>query len=122
MIGHNIQLFRRKKGLTLTELAERANISKSNLSNIERNINQNPSIKVLEKLASVLDEQLISILGIQPSNQLNSIVDEDLAEFILKLKKQGITKVQLEEYKKVIEFIEWQHHGCKTIERKIDSH
>ena len=44
MIGKNIYWLRKEKGLTLSELAERANIAKSYLSNIERNINQNPSI------------------------------------------------------------------------------
>ena len=52
MIGKNIYLLRKEKGLTLSELAERANIAKSYLSNIERNINQNPSIQIVEKNCS----------------------------------------------------------------------
>ena len=43
MIGKNIAEIRKKRGYTLSELAELANISKSYLSNIERNINKNPS-------------------------------------------------------------------------------
>lgn len=39
MLGKNIYQFRKKRGLTLSELAERAGVSKSYLSNIERNIN-----------------------------------------------------------------------------------
>ena len=54
MIGKNIYLLRKEKGLTLSELAERANIAKSYLSNMERNINQNPSIQIVEKIAQVL--------------------------------------------------------------------
>lgn len=54
MIGSNISELRKKKGMTLTELARRAKVSKSYLSNIERNLNQNPSIYVIEKIAAEL--------------------------------------------------------------------
>ena len=37
MIGKNILRIRKGRALSLTELAERANIAKSYLSNIERN-------------------------------------------------------------------------------------
>ena len=54
MIGKNIYKLRTQRGLTLSELAERAVISKSYLSNIERNLNANPSIYVLEQIAEAL--------------------------------------------------------------------
>ncbi|WP_078576637.1 helix-turn-helix domain-containing protein [Salipaludibacillus agaradhaerens] len=114
MIGHNIIALRKRKGITLTELAERANISKSNLSNIERNINQNPSIKVLEKLASVLGEDLMTLLGIEADQDTDHVPEEDWVEFVMRIKKQGVTKEQLEEYNKVIEFIEWQTKHSKS--------
>lgn len=109
MIGENISRLRKKKELTLTELAERANIAKSNLSNIERNINQNPSIKVLEKLASVLDVELMTLLGIKKVGSSNQPLDEEWSQFIERLKKQELTPSQLEEYYKVLEFIEWKN-------------
>lgn len=45
MIGNKIYKFRKQRGLSISELAERAKISKSYLSNIERNLNSNPPIK-----------------------------------------------------------------------------
>jgi len=109
MIGENISRLRKKKRLTLTELAERANIAKSNLSNIERNINQNPSIKVLEKLAIVLDVELMTLLGIKKVNSSDQPLEEEWSQFIDRMKKQALTPSQLEDYYKVVEFIEWKN-------------
>ena len=55
MIGKNIYWLRKEKGLTLSELAERANVAKSYLSNIERDINQNPSIQYSRKNCSSIE-------------------------------------------------------------------
>ena len=62
MIGKNIVEIRKRRGYTLLELAELSNISKSYLSNMERNINKNPSLEVIQKIATVLQVN-ISILG-----------------------------------------------------------
>ena len=51
MIGNHIKRYRLQKKMTLSELAEKTEIAKSYLSSIERNIQTNPSITVLEKLA-----------------------------------------------------------------------
>ncbi|MFC4735414.1 helix-turn-helix domain-containing protein [Bacillus daqingensis] len=104
MIGQNITRLRKTKGMTLTELAEQANISKSNLSNIERGINENPSIKVLEKLAEVLETDLITLLGIQPESGRTDL-QENLLERIRDL---NVSEDDLKEYEKVLEFIIWQ--------------
>lgn len=112
MIGKNINEFRKKKGLTLSELAIRANVSKSYLSNIERNLNQNPSIQIIEKIAAVLDVDLRTLLGSQRINQL--FPDREWLDFVNDLKKSGVEKEQLPEYKKVIEFVKWQNVNKKT--------
>ncbi|NJP38769.1 helix-turn-helix domain-containing protein [Alkalicoccus luteus] len=104
MIGQNITRLRKAKGMTLTELAEQANISKSNLSNIERGINENPSIKVLEKLAEVLETDLIALLGIQ-SESGRTDGQENLLDRIREL---NVSEEDLKEYEKVLEFIIWQ--------------
>lgn len=102
MIGKNIARLRKEKGYTLTDLAEKANISKSNLSNIEREINQNPSIKVLEKLAEVLDTDLITLLDLQSDNR------NQYESLFHRISSLDLTEEELNEYKKIIEFIEWQ--------------
>lgn len=49
-ISHNLKLLRKEKGLTLDELADLSNVSKSMLSEIERG-GTNPTILVLWKIA-----------------------------------------------------------------------
>jgi XRE family transcriptional regulator, master regulator for biofilm formation len=107
MIGKNIQKIRKKKGLTLSELAERASMSKSYLSNIERSVNKNPSIQVMEKIASVLDVDLGILLELPPESPLP--LESDWQALVQELKASGIEKEQLQEYKTVIEFIKWQN-------------
>jgi XRE family transcriptional regulator, master regulator for biofilm formation len=58
MLGTYIQRLRKNKNITLSQLAKRTNISKSYLSNIERNIQTNPSIGILFKLAIALDADI----------------------------------------------------------------
>ncbi|WP_106496635.1 helix-turn-helix domain-containing protein [Lentibacillus sp. Marseille-P4043] len=106
MIGKNIQRIRKKKGLTLSECAERAKISKSYLSNIERNLNHNPSIHIIEKIATALGVELRTLIGSGLEAQL--FLENEWLEFVNDLKKSGIRKDQLQEYKKVIEFAKWQ--------------
>ena len=107
MIGETIQKIRKAKGITLSELAGRANMSKSYLRNIERNVNQNPSIHLLERIASVLDVNLHTLLGnyLDPEDPSES----EWKDFIHELKEAGIEKEQLDQYKTVFEFIKWQN-------------
>lgn len=55
MVGKRIYELRTELGLSLTELAERAGVAKSYLSNIERQLQTNPSIAFLEKICVVLE-------------------------------------------------------------------
>lgn len=109
MIGKNILEIRKKRDLSLTELAERANISKSYLSNIERDLNKNPSIKVMEKIATVLKVELKTLLTSGSSQEIKHGLDQEWVEFIHELKESGIGKEQIQEYKKLIEFIKWKN-------------
>lgn len=106
MLGKNIQSIRKRKGLTLSECAKRANISKSYLSNIERNVHQNPSIQIVEKIALGLEVGLPALIGSESVSK--SLQDSEWLDFINELKKSGIEKEQLQEYKTVIEFAKWQ--------------
>ncbi|PFH85594.1 MULTISPECIES: helix-turn-helix transcriptional regulator [unclassified Bacillus (in: firmicutes)] len=106
MIGKNIQEIRIKKGLTLSELAEKANISKSYLSNIERELNDNPSIQVVEKISKVLGVDFRTLLG---TNTENNKLDNDYIDLIKELVEIGIGREELREYKKVFEFVKWKN-------------
>jgi transcriptional regulator with XRE-family HTH domain len=53
-IGKNIKLYRKQKKLTQSELAERANMSRSYLADIERD-RYNPSVETLKSIAEALN-------------------------------------------------------------------
>lgn len=112
MIGKNIQVIRKKRGLTLSQLAEQANVSKSYLSNIERSINQNPSIQIMEKIASVLEVDFRILLGIDKVKP--PCPEEEWHTFFQELSDEGIGTDQLKEYKLVIEFVRWKNKRLKN--------
>ncbi|MFH5186055.1 helix-turn-helix domain-containing protein [Paenibacillus sp. TAB 01] len=112
MIGNNISTIRKQRGFTLSELSERTGVSKSYLSNIERNLKQNPSIHVMEKIAAVLNVDIKSLLKIaaeDPKPQL----DKEWIDFIAYLKNSGIDKERIHEYKIVVEFMKWHNDKVK---------
>lgn len=109
MIGHNISSIRKQRGYTLSELSERTGISKSYLSNIERNLKQNPSIHVIEKIALVLKVDLKILLKITVEVETNQQLDQEWMDFIADLKKSGIKKERIHELKILIEFMKWHN-------------
>ncbi|TLS49421.1 helix-turn-helix transcriptional regulator [Paenibacillus antri] len=109
MIGKNIQQLRAKSGITLSELAERAGISKSYLSSIERNLKQNPSIQVMEKIAVVLKVDLKTLLKMDMNSEKKQQLEREWMDFVDELKRSGIDKQQVNEYKILIEFIKWHN-------------
>ncbi|MFD1708002.1 helix-turn-helix domain-containing protein [Siminovitchia sediminis] len=110
MIGKKIGSIRRKKGLSLTELAQRANISKSYLSNIERDLNQNPSINIVKNIAEVLEVDFQELVGTDVNSEHK---DEEWVHFVRTLKESGIKKEEIKEYETLIEFINWKKQSGK---------
>ncbi|GIN20933.1 MAG TPA: XRE family transcriptional regulator [Bacillus bacterium] len=106
MIGKKIVELRKKRGMTLSELAEKANISKSYISGLERNINDNPSIQVINKIASILEVDVTTLIGAEVKHQ--ECLETEWQEFVRELKATGIDKDKIVEYKTLIEFIKWQ--------------
>jgi XRE family transcriptional regulator, master regulator for biofilm formation len=111
MVGEKIKKLRLKQGYSLSELAERAGVSKSYLSYIERNVYKNPSLQFLSKLASTLETSIEYFLEKEPvlTKQVERVLD---TEWVLLLKEaihDGMSKQDLKEictylkYKKSIE-------------------
>ncbi|HHW37895.1 MAG TPA: helix-turn-helix domain-containing protein [Bacillales bacterium] len=102
MIGKRIQTIRKEKGLSLSDLAAKAGIAKSYLSSIERDIQSNPSVHFLEKIAAVLDISVQSLL--------NAEVDEDSLdpEWIKLAKEAAESGVSKEQFREFLEFTKWQ--------------
>ncbi|KIL52984.1 helix-turn-helix domain-containing protein [Jeotgalibacillus campisalis] len=106
MIGKNIIQLRKQKGLTLSELAEKAGVSKSYLSNIERNLKHNPSIHVMEKISFVLGVELKFLLDESSSDRLSE--NYKFNQFWNELKENVTTEDELREYQLVLEFMKWR--------------
>ncbi|KQX51989.1 helix-turn-helix domain-containing protein [Paenibacillus sp. LMG 31458] len=113
MIGQNISSIRKQRGYTLSELSERTGISKSYLSNIERNLKQNPSIHVMEKIALVLKVDLKTLLKIAADVETSQQLDQEWMDFISDLKQSGIDKERIHEFKILIEFMKWNNEKIK---------
>jgi XRE family transcriptional regulator of biofilm formation len=109
MIGNNISALRKQRGLTLSQLSERTGVSKSYLSNIERNLKQNPSIHVMEKIANVLKVDLKALLKIAADAEIKQQYEKEWMDFINDLQRSGIDKERIHEYKIVIEFMKWHN-------------
>lgn len=107
MIGKNIYKIRKQRGYTLSELAERTGISKSYLSNIERDLKQNPSIQVVEKIALVLKVDLKTLLKLSTEMDGKQQLEKEWLDFICEIKKTGVGKERIHEYKILIEFMNW---------------
>ncbi|WDL95248.1 helix-turn-helix domain-containing protein [Alicyclobacillus sp. ALC3] len=63
MIGKRIQSLRRERQLSLSELSRRANVAKSYLSAIERDLQTNPSLQVIERISKVLNVSVQSLVA-----------------------------------------------------------
>ncbi len=71
--GHNISVFRKRKGLKLGELAKKSGISQSFLGNIEKGTRK-PTLYTLEKVSRALG---IGITALFSSRQGGSLLPED---------------------------------------------
>src|SRR5689334_9596779 len=106
MIGDRIRTTRVQKRITLSKLEEKANVTKSYLSNIERNISTNPTIEFVEKVAIALNMKPESLLGWE-TDEVSSLENP-----FLYVKKYLLTMddEQLIELKDYIDFILWKRN------------
>ncbi|MEH7251197.1 helix-turn-helix domain-containing protein, partial [Neobacillus niacini] len=117
MIGERIKKLREQKRYSITELAELSNVSKSYLSYIERDLNKNPSIQFLMKVAKPLDVSIEYLLiGVdQIENQFDSnsekYLDKEWEGLVEKAIKDGIEKEDFKEYINYIKFKIWEKNN-----------
>ncbi|WP_067623057.1 helix-turn-helix domain-containing protein [Alicyclobacillus acidiphilus] len=105
MIGERLRILRKEKGLSLTELAEKSNVAKSYLSAIERGIQANPSIQVIEKLSGVLGVPVQQILANDTAEDRKDELDAEWLELTREVANAGISKEQFREW---LEFQRWR--------------
>lgn len=104
MIGKRVQQLRKEQGMSLTELAERAGVAKSYISSLERDIQKNPSILFLEKIAAVLKvpvERLIDPETAVKDEQL----DHEWYDIVKEAMASGVDKQQFREF---LDFNKWK--------------
>ena len=86
MVGKRVQQLRLKRGMSLSELAEKAGVSKSYLSTIERDVQSNPSM--------------------QPDDQHEQTkLDEEWYQLVREAMDSGVSKEQFREF---LEFNKWR--------------
>jgi XRE family transcriptional regulator of biofilm formation len=102
MIGERVKKLRQEKKMSLSELAHQAGVAKSYLSSLERNLQTNPSIQFLEKIAVVLGVPVDSLILDQPSKE---DLDSEWIRIVQEAMESGVSKEQFREF---LEFNKWK--------------
>jgi XRE family transcriptional regulator, master regulator for biofilm formation len=105
MIGQRIQKYRMQRKMSLSELAERAGVAKSYLSSIERNLQSNPSVQFLEKISSVLNVSVNTLLHDEDEVLTGTELDSEWTKLVNEAMKSGVSKEQFREF---LEFNKWK--------------
>lgn len=105
VIGERVRKLRLEKKMSLSELAEQAGVAKSYLSSLERNLQTNPSIQFLEKIAAVLHIPVDHLIHEQPDKEN---MDSDWVNLVKEAMDSGISKDQFREF---LEFNKWRIHN-----------
>ncbi len=105
MIGKRVQQLRKEKGMSLTELAERAGVAKSYISSLERDIQKNPSIQFLEKIAAVLKVPVDRLIDQEDTVLNDRELDQEWYDIIKEAMTSGVDKQQFREF---LEFNKWR--------------
>jgi XRE family transcriptional regulator, master regulator for biofilm formation len=106
MLGKTIRRLREDKGYTLSELAKHADVSKSYLSQIERSLQNNPSLQFLNKVAGSLDTSIDYLLGVESDN--NTELDAEWIDLIRRAINEGMQKEDFLEYRNFIKYENWK--------------
>ena len=102
MIGERVKKLRQEKKMSLSELALQAGVAKSYLSSLERNLQTNPSIQFLEKIATVLGVPVDSLILEQPNKE---DLDSEWMKIVQEAMESGVSKEQFREF---LEFNKWR--------------
>lgn len=105
MIGERIKRLRQQRGISLTELSERAGVAKSYISSIERNLQYNPSIQFLEKIAVVLHVQVDHLIQDKTVEKSELDLDTEWMQLVKDAMQSGVSK---EQFKEFLEFNKWK--------------
>ncbi|OYD57793.1 hypothetical protein CGZ90_13755 [Fictibacillus aquaticus] len=94
MIGKRLKKYRQARGLSISQLSAQSGVAKSYLSFIERENTCNPTVHILEVLASVLGIPVHWLLMDDSMGKL----DSEWIALVNKAIDIGVTKEQFKEY------------------------
>ncbi|MBU8916136.1 helix-turn-helix domain-containing protein [Bacillus sp. FJAT-29953] len=114
MIGEKIKQLREEKGYSLTELARLADVSKSYLSLLERGMQTNPSLQLIQKIALPLETSIEYLLGYQQELEyIEFKLDKEWKSLIQQAIENGLEKQDFKEYLNFLKFQEWMREQNK---------
>lgn len=113
-IGKSVKHYRKKAGFTQVTLAERANMSRSYIADVEAD-RYNPSIETLRTIADALNVQVHQLLGEEGNSTPPWATAKDKRDFKKMLEEdepimfdgKPISDEDREKIKKVMELIFW---------------
>ena len=110
MVGKCLRELRQEKGYSISELAELAGVSKSYLSYIERDVQKNPSLQFLRKIAVTLETDVEDLLSNSTSStSINEFVlDEEWKRLLNKAIEEGMSKNDFMEFRDYLKFKKWK--------------
>ena len=93
IIGINIKKYRELKDYSLSDLAEKAGVSKAFLWEIEQGNSKRPGAEVLFKIATALNVTIADLMGKRPpqveQDKIEPVINQGLREFIEERKRQN---------------------------------
>lgn len=125
-LGHRLSLLRKRKNMTLDELSARSGVSKSILSQIERDLS-NPTVTTISRIAEALNEKLSDFFLKIEVEETNSI--ESSKETPSITSKDGLCELNILGAGETVNWLQWyilemkpkgildsSSHGPKTFE------
>ena len=125
-LGNRLSLLRKRKNMTLDELSTQSGVSKSILSQIERDLS-NPTVTTISRIAEALNEKLSDFFLKIEVEEISSI--ESSKETPSITSKDGLCKLNILGAGETVNWLQWyilemkpkgildsSSHGPKTIE------
>ncbi|MBT2605115.1 helix-turn-helix domain-containing protein [Bacillus sp. ISL-53] len=94
MIGYRVKSLREERKMSISELSAKSGVAKSYISSLERNLQKNPTILVLEKIARILCIKVDALLN----EQADKSMDEEWMEIMQDVMGSGVSKEEMREF------------------------
>ncbi|MGW8424539.1 helix-turn-helix domain-containing protein [Peribacillus simplex] len=94
MIGYRVKSLREERKMSISELSTKSGVAKSYISSLERNLQTNPTILVLEKIAKILCIKVDALLN----EQADKTIDEEWMQIMQDVMGSGISKEEMREF------------------------